>query len=463
MRKLTLIKIIRETKAWRESSDRLASAQRQFSNVIFDCRFNLFSIRVFSRVLFLVVSLLFSNIVFAQIVEVSSHAELVQALDDSGGGETIQLAAGNYGELTIHDYSFSSYVSIVSFDSNSPALFSNIDFKRSSYIRVDSVRVNHSGREGIGIFDSSHHIQVLNSEIYGQNQFDRNQPSYEQVSSLYAVNVNGDVHDILIENIDAHDVMSSAYLFSQVTDSVIRENKCDWVASDCYKFAGADGILFENNFGARNIHASPTAHVDFVQAQGAVSNSIFRGNVALISSSQRFQGLFFDDATFTNITFEDNIISTTSIRGISVSSPDNGPASSGIIARNNTILIPGGAFKASLILLPSGSIVEDNIVSSSVTKNEDRIGSNITLQWDDVDDIAHYDDYYFNADRGPGATINDFRPVSGAVSENQKGAFKRIFELIDGSSPPGTTPTGSVLDSKGQDISPVMLLLLDED
>lgn len=385
-----------------------------------------------------------------EIVSVASDTELIQALNSAEGGELIQLGGGFYDAVDIHDFAFSSYVTIQSANSSDPAVFSNIEFKRSSYVRVNNVRVNHPGREGIGIFDASHHIQVLNSEVYGQNQFDRNNPSYEQVSSLYAVNVNGDVNNILIENIDAHDVKSSAYLFTNISDSEIRENKCDWVASDCYKFSSADGILFENNFGARNIHSSPTAHVDFVQAQGTMSNSIFRGNVALMASPQSFQGLFFDDATFTNLTFEDNLISTSSIRGISVSSPKNGTPSSGIVARNNTVLIPGGAFKASLILVPSGSIVEDNIVSSSVTKNPDRIGSNIVAQWDDDDDIAHYDQYYVNADRGRGATIEDFRPVLGSVAEDQKGAFRRIYELLNGA-------------SKSLSPMPAIMMLLDDD
>jgi len=396
-------------------------------------------------------------------INVTSSAQLNAALSSANGGETIRLADGDYGQLELENRNFSDYVTITSANGNLGGKFGNIEFNNSSYVRLDNLKIVVNGREGVGIFEGSHHIDVLNSEIHGSTLFDRSNPSYEQVQTLYAINTGGNVHNILIENINAHDIKSSAYLFNSITDSVVRENTCDWVAADCYKLANVDGMLFENNSGSRNVHASPTAHVDFVQGQGPVSNSIFRGNVAIMAT-HGFQGLFFDDATFTNITFENNLIYTSSIRGISVSSPSSGPASSGIIARYNTVLIPRGRFKASLILIPSGSVQEHNIVSNSTTKNPDRFpGTNIIAQWDDANDIAHYSQYYVNAMRGVGAEIADFRPVSGSRAENQTGAFARIFELLDGTSDPNDpTIPGPGTPQNSQRALPAIMLLLDE-
>jgi len=367
-------------------------------------------------------------------IHVNSIEMLRAALDDATGGETILLASLNYENFDIHGYNFDDYVTIKSQDGIN-ALFTSVDFRDSSYIRLDSLTVVASGREAVGIFDNSHHIQVLNSTLHGVNQFDRNNPDFSQVSSLYAVNVNGDAHNLLIENNTASDAKSSAYLFTNVSDTIIRGNSCDWVASDCFKFSNADNILFENNFGAQNIHPPEGAHIDFVQGQGAVSNSIFRGNVALMGT-RSFQGLFFDDATYTNLTFENNLIYTANIRGISVS----GENSSGIVARYNTILRVAGSQKATLILIPSNSVKEFNIEGNNVTKNDQRFLNNgVIAQWDDEDDIAHYSEYYVNAMHGPFATVEDFAPVTGSLADNQFGAFARIKELLN-SNPEIATP-----------------------
>ncbi len=359
------------------------------------------------------------------IILVNSATSLRAALDSATGGETIRLTAANYGLFNIHNYNFSEYVTIRS-DNNRDAEFTTINFQNTSYVRLDQLTIVPGAREAIGIFNASHHIQVLNSELYGANQFNRLNPDYTQVSTLYGVNTNGNVHHLLIQNNDAHDFKNSAYLFVNTTDSIIKNNRCNWVASDCFKLASAEGILFENNVGAQQIHASPTAHIDFVQGQGDVKNSIFRGNVALMGT-RSFQGLFFDDATYENLTFENNIIYTANIRGISVS----GAQSTGIVARYNTVLRTAGTQKASLILLPAGSVKEYNIEANNVTKNSDRfLNNNIVTQWDDANDIAHYQLYYTNALHGPFANIEDLRPVADSPADGQFGAFARIRELL---------------------------------
>jgi len=404
----------------------------------------------------------FVNVAIGATINVETSAQLEQALLNASGGDSISLAAGNYAANTPNDNEFrisgqdySSYVTITSADKDNPAQFSALHIIDSSYIRLDGIKIVAGGREGIGIFNGSHHIEVLNSEIHGANRFDRDMPHYSQVSTLYGVYVNGglselvaqgypasDVRNLRIQNIDVQDIKSSGYLLLNFTDSIVKGNRCDWMAVDCYKLANIDNLDFINNFGASNIYSSPTAHVDFVQGQGPISNSRFIGNVALAVSNQGVQGLFFDDATYTNLTFENNVIHTRSIRGISVSSPSNGTPSTGIVARYNTVLRPAvsaankNSNKASDILIPSGSIKENNIVSNITTKAEQRLTGepgkeNIVAQYNRPDRAHFYDDYYVNASDGLGATIEDFTPVAGSAGET-KGAFARIFELVNG-------------------------------
>ena len=419
-------------------------------------------------------------------INVNNSTELEQALNSATGGELIRLASGAYASniqnsnaFRIADRNFTNYVTITSADASDPAQFGAIIVVGSSFIRLDKLDIVDAGREGLGIFNGSHHIEALNLNIRGSNRFDRNAPHYSQATSLYGVNVNGglgefvgqgypagDVQNIRIENLDVQDIKSSGYLLFNLKNSLIKGNHCDWMASDCYKLAGVDNIDFINNFGASNIYASPTAHVDFVQGQGSVSNSRFIGNVALAGTDQHFQGLFFDDATYTNLRFENNLIHAPSIRGISVSSPKNGTASSGIVARFNTVLRPAvspsaeNSNKASLILIPDGSVNEHNIVSNITTKTALRFSGtpgkeNVIAQYNKPTSSYFYNNYYLNAARGRGAVIADFTPVAGSYGET-KGAFARIKQLLNTLSEPPTTPLSSV------NLSSIYMLLLDE-
>lgn len=376
--------------------------------------------------------LLSSNAIGATF-NVNNSTGLLSALELAQAGDFIELGDGDYKGFTISDRHFSDFVTIAPSDGDRRIDVSGeVSINNSSYIRVNGLNVIADGRQAMSISLGSHHIEIKNSDLAGLDQFDRESPAYTQVTTFYAMNVS-DASNIHIDGVYGHDTSNAAFLFSDIEDSIIRNNICDWVAGDCFKFSGADGIVFENNVGARNIYSSPTAHVDFVQGQGDVSNSVFRGNIAIMGT-RSFQGLFFDDAVFTNLIFENNLIYTVNIRGISVV----GSGGNGIVARNNTILIPptpdnGRGNKASLILLPDNSINENNIVSNTTTKNDVRFdGGNILAQWNDDDDTAYYGLYYQNATSGAWATLEDFRPVLGSVAENEKGAFCRILEVLDG-------------------------------
>jgi len=428
------------------------------------------------------------NAASGDVIDVANSIELDQALDSATGGEVIRLASGVYAANVLNSNTFSitgrnytSYVTITSASPSSPAQFGGISVIDSSFIRLDRLKIVVAGREGLGIFNGSHHVEALNLEIYGANRFDRSEPHYTQVTSLYGVQVNGGLSELVgqgypkqavrntrIENLDVQDAKSSGYLFFNFEDSIVKGNRCDWMAADCYKLGSIDNIDFINNFGARNIHSSPTAHVDFVQGQGSVANSRFIGNVALAGTEQHFQGLFFDDATYTNLTFENNLIHAPSIRGISVSSPKNGTPSSGIIARFNTVLRPAvsanqaNSNKASLILIPSGSINENNIVSNITTKASERFSGtagkeNVISQYDEPASDYFYNNYYVNAARGRGAVIADFAPVQGSYGDS-KGAFARINELLSGST---TLPPINALSTFS--LSSIYMLLFEDD
>ena len=356
---------------------------------------------------------------------VRNAGELSAALASASAGDTFRLAPGNYGALSVNNRVFTNYVTLESSNKSNPAVFSHIEIEASNYLRIDTVKVVAESREGVGVFASSN-VQILNAWIHGKNQFNRQAPVYTQVSTLYGINVGDGSSNVVIEGNSVSDVQSSAYVFFGVSEIKVDANRCDWVASDCFKFGGLDQATVTNNFGAQHIYASPSAHVDFMQGQGQVSNSVFRGNVALMGN-RSFQGLFFDDAEFDNLLFEDNLIYTAHNRGISVSS------GRGIIARYNTVLRLAGSQKATFIALPSGSVKEFNFEANNTFSDDERFpGTNIVAQWDEPQAAAHYTRYYQNATHGAFAQISDFTPLAGSAADGQVGAFRRIRALLHG-------------------------------
>ncbi len=366
-----------------------------------------------------------SHCAHAATILVRNAGELSAALSSASAGDTIRLAPSNYGALSVNNRVFTNYVTLESSNKSNPAVFSHIEIEASNYLRIDTVKVVAESREGVGVFASSN-VQIRNAWIHGKNQFNRQAPVYTQVSTLYGINVGDGSSNVIIEGNSVSDVQSSAYVFFGVSEITVDANRCDWVASDCFKFGGVDQAIVTNNFGAQHIYASPSAHVDFMQGQGEVTNSVFRGNVALMGN-RSFQGLFFDDAEFENLLFEDNLIYTAHNRGISVSS------GRGIIARYNTVLRLAGSQKATFIALPSGSVKEFNFEANNTFSDDERFpGSNIVAQWDKPQAAAHYTRYYQNAMHGAFAQIADFTPVAGSAADGQVGAFRRIRALLQG-------------------------------
>jgi hypothetical protein len=81
-------------------------------------------------------------------IRVTNAAELTQALATATGGETIMLAAGNYGRLVMIDstranFDFASNVTIRSEDPGSPAVVTGLDMRGclEHHVRRDHVRL----------------------------------------------------------------------------------------------------------------------------------------------------------------------------------------------------------------------------------------------------------------------------------------------------------------------------------
>ncbi|MEM9011151.1 MAG: right-handed parallel beta-helix repeat-containing protein [Pseudomonadota bacterium] len=359
-------------------------------------------------------------------IYVSNRSELLSALSSATGGETIVLRNGDYGSLDIVNERFSQYVTIEA-QNNGGAKFDSIGIRSSERIKIDGVHVDNPGNGAaastlVAVSDNSKHIRFMNSEVNGKVD-----GTYTGHFGLYTK----DVEDVVFENNYVHDVKRGGVFYSAEGLEVVG-NQIEYIGDDDFKFIGVKDVLIENNIGARYVFPEPGAHLDFVQFQGTDSSDIvIRGNLKLPENWDSIQGIFFDDANYTNILIEQNIIVTGMIRGISISSGSN------IVARYNTVLdIDGAASKATHVMLPGGNQSYGNVEGSYRGSQ----GNNLVLQQGDSGDAFYYGDYFANATAGRGITLEDLRPT--ANYDQSFGAYARLMELLDGTvvEPPAPEP-----------------------
>ena len=389
--------------------------------------------------------------VHAATVNVSTVAQLNNAIANANSGDVIKLSAGNYGDITIANKSFTSYVTLKSSNANNPAKLGNVDINNSAFVRLENFEIIGGGTEAV-LIDESEDVEILSSDISGP-EVSRTNPDPDNSVNM-GVRATGVVR-VRIENNTIHDAINATAVFGG-NDVVLKENTCDFVIADCYKFSGVDGLLFENNFGALTVLRLEDTHVDFMQAQGEVSNGIFRGNVAIMGNAS-FQGLYFGgnnrDVSHKNNLIENNIIYNQHGNAIFFSD-----LSSGNTVRYNTVLnAPRDPVKNVAV---HGDVVEYNVIVSK-EQQSGIDGTNHKIHYEDESDSFHYDKYYKDLVKVPSlVTIEDFRPVSGSPAVSQVGAFRRIYELL-GSSSGGSGGSGGSSNSNGTSIAPVISLLLD--
>jgi hypothetical protein len=352
-------------------------------------------------------------------INVSGRADLLSALSSANGGDTIILENGNYGSLDIENRHFGDYVTIRA-ENSLGAKFHDIDIRGSSHVRIDGVHVSHGSNGGpsskvVTIDGDSRHVEFINSEVNGLED--------GKNTGHYGIH-SGDAQDVTIKNNYVHDVKNGIVVLGTKGVDVVG-NEIDKIGSDAMKFASMSDALIENNTGPRTITQDDSSwHMDFMQFQGNVQDTIIRGNVFMPESTSWSQGIFAGKGMgMKDVLIEQNIIYTGILNGIKIYD------GSGIVVQNNTVLnTPDGGHKATDIIVPSGSVEKDNIVSGTSGGNS---GSNLVAQHLKPGKAFHYDDLFDNAGAGPGASLEDLRPIKGGPADG-KGAAQRLAELLDG-------------------------------
>ncbi|MCR8726851.1 right-handed parallel beta-helix repeat-containing protein, partial [Frigidibacter sp. ROC022] len=326
------------------------------------------------------------------------------ALSSAKGGETIVMKSGDYGSLDISGKSFSSYVTLVS-EEPLGAVFDQVKIRDTDYLRIDNVHVDNpsngsSASSIVSVTEGSNHVQFLNSEVNGKVD-----GTYTGHYGLYTK----DVTDVTFSGNYVHDVKIGG-TFYNAEDLTVSGNTIDYTGSDSLKFISVHGVLIEGNMGARHIYPEAGSHLDFIQFQGNDSSDIvIRGNVSLPGTRGDVQGIFMDDAHYTNVLIEQNVIVTGMIHGVTLTSGTN------VVARNNTVInLSDEGSKATKVMVDGQSY--DNIQTSYL--QDASSGTNLTLQNVDSNGPLYYGDFFVNPEAGRWITLEDLVAIDGMIPDN---------------------------------------------
>jgi PKD repeat protein len=361
---------------------------------------------------------------WANTVLVRTNPELLTALQNAAGGDTILLAPGNYGDLSISGYpnrtnfNYSDFVTIVSENSNNRAVFEKISVGFARYLRFDSIVLQHVKRTGEEDWYKAFYVrdtdyfQLLNSELHGS--VDGN---YD--NDIYCLFTESSVSHLLVENNYFHDWTRGTIISGD--HIIVRNNRYQGLRSDGADFAGVVDALVENNHFT-DFHPCCGDHPDMIQfwndhGTRTMRDVVVRNNKLFRGPGEWTQSIFIqsNNPAFPNQNFliENNVIYNAHIHAISVSD------TIGVTVQHNTILNfrrdPAELVPSINIYNTSSQAIVSNNVSTAYHFAIPVISeNNITAQnGTSARDRAlptHYDNLFVNANSREVAVLDDFYP-----------------------------------------------------
>ena len=381
-------------------------------------------------------------------ITVSTSAQLYQALANATGGEVIQLAAGDYGTLSLSPYSsfnvdFPSNVTITSADPLHPASFSGLSLASVSNLTLDGVVCDYTYQPGDPLYTApfsvydGHNITIRNSTFSGDDA-----SGLSATDDGYAAGIGLSIYKSTGVTVEGNDI-SNFYRGITVSDSTgidITGNDLHEMRSDGMNFAQVTDVVIEAN----HIHDFRTAggsgdHPDMIQfwTAGTTAPStdiVIRGNVLDVGDGTWTQSIFMGNELvsqglagpemyYQNVTIEGNVIVNGHLHGITVAQTD------GLVINQNTVLhtdglSPDGADGGVEIPTINISPVSTNVsVTGNVTASVNgwtsqagwTVGQNAFVQDQNPDAPGYYGNVFISSSLISNDGVHDFLALPGGM------------------------------------------------
>lgn len=316
-------------------------------------------------------------------IVVKNQAELLTALKNAKGGETIKLLAGNYGTVNINNYNFASTVNIVSADPGSRALLEQLSINGSSNIAV----------QGLDLIRPASTVETnatLNSVFNSRNiSFDdvhiRGALADPTLSSATGLVIRSSA-GVTVTN-STFDHIGSGLNVSGSSDIVLKDNSLSELRRDGMILSAVTRVTIDGNM-ITNMHPAAGDHPDFVQfytngTTTASSDITVTNNLFLQGSGEAAQGVFMQDEVgtlpFVNVNISNNLVYTNGLsNGIFVKGGKNVVISSNSAISRTDDTTPVWIFMANV----TGGSISNNIADriSTGSNTAVTIGDNSMLE-----------------------------------------------------------------------------------
>lgn len=402
-------------------------------------------------------------------ITVTSEAELKSALSQAVGGETILLAAGDYGKLSLKNIQFASDVTIKSADPNAMASFSETYVSNSSNVTFEEIKFDYTYASG----HRDHHspFQVNNSSniTFDNSVFDGDLASGTGIGRGLLIRGSTDV-DVL--NTEFHSWWK-ALSAAQSTNLDFIGNNIHTIRSDGISLGEVQNVLIENNY----IHdfgglAGSGDHRDMIQIQrvsGTGSSDIYiRNNVLDIGAGDYAQGIWagadkgnISDPTHWNynIVVENNVLYNAHANGIALHMTDGAT-----ISNNTVIAVPTqqtGGVTIPKIILAVGSqniTITDNVAPAIVGyigQSHFNVQNNVITQNTDPSAAGYYDTQFVYHATSAADGYNQYGVIPGSAVDLQNAGSSLVdgypfsYDSWVGSSSTPVNPGGSGTGNTG--------------
>ncbi|MEQ8901172.1 MAG: right-handed parallel beta-helix repeat-containing protein [Roseovarius sp.] len=407
----------------------------------------------------------------SKIFSVSNSEDLMSALASATGGDTIELAGGDYGKLNLNhktsfDFTYDSPVTIVSADADNPAAVASMNIIGASNITFDNIHFDYQYQEGDPLWakpfliSESNNITIRNS-VFDGDVASGTGTSADGYGTGFGLGVRAS-SDVTIDNTEFKSWWKGMSL-GLSENLTITNNDIHDIRSDGVNFAQNKSVLFEgNHIHDFRVNRESGDHADMIQVMAGgnvetiTAGLTIRGNILDIGDGDVTQMIFIgnnkygwtkDDAwLFQDITVEDNLIHGSHQHGIAVGQTD------GVIIRNNTLLDaehPDARFAPIITSNESRNVlVEENVQVGSFSDNPDptwTIRNNLSLQNDAPELAGYYKDQFIASSTNgqAGAFVLD---PDGELAKSGAGVTWMGLETS-----PDTLTTQFDIHSKGSD------------
>lgn len=390
----------------------------------------------------------------SKIFSVSNAEELTSALSSAQGGDTIELAGGDYGQLDLITFKtfgvkaiYDSPVTIASVDPNNPASFSGMDLREVQNLTFDSVVFdsNYTGGEVWHApfrISNSEGITIRNSLFQGDLASGTGDPTADGFATGKGLTVGGSV-GVVIEN-NEFTTWHRALTVGTSQDVTVSGNNVHSIRSDGMNFAHVQNVVIENNdlhdFVRSTVSADHSDMIQFWTNGGTVPSTdiIIRANTLDVGEGDGTQSIFMrndmvdrglagEEMFYRNILIEENVILNNSSHGITIGETD------GLIIRNNSVL-DADATNSSSVATPkinvkpqSTNVLIEQNATAAITGYIDQpdwaVSNNALVQNTDVNAEGFYGGEFIESSMS-GQAIGYINDQNGTIAQLNAGASR---------------------------------------